>query len=94
MQVPLGVLKKNENKTEDMIDILDHIQHRYVPFVGGHTKFIFLGGDQLTREHAVHAQDAKAQSNGTRKRLKGVIPKSEDWHALMCFHQVSSKYII
>ena len=30
MQIPLGILLKNENKYEDMIDILDHC-HRYVP---------------------------------------------------------------
>ena len=29
-QEPLGLLFKNENTTEDMIEILDHI-HKYVP---------------------------------------------------------------
>lgn len=32
MQVPLGVLFKNENKGEDMVDIMTH-HHKYVPAV-------------------------------------------------------------
>lgn len=31
-QVPLGVLLKNENKTDDMVDIMSHL-HQYVPAV-------------------------------------------------------------
>ena len=87
LQVPLGVLKKNENTTADMIEIMEHVQ-KYTPVVGKKIKPIFFGGDQVTRERATGAQDAKAQSADKRKRLKGVIPKVEDWHALMCFYQV------
>ena len=32
MQVPLGVFLKNENKLDEMADILDHL-HKYVPRV-------------------------------------------------------------
>ena len=88
LKVPLGVLRKNENVAEDMIDIINHIQKRYVPAVDGKVKPVLFGGDQLTRERAAHAQDAKAQSVDTMKQLKGVVPKAEDWHTLMCFFQV------
>lgn len=40
LQVPLGVLNKNENKGDDMVDIMSHIQ-QYVPAVQ-YTKSIFL----------------------------------------------------
>ena len=87
LQVPLGVLQKNESLSADMIDILEHAQ-KYVPTVGETVKPILFGGDQVTRERATHAQDAKAQSSGSQKKLKGVIPKVEDWHTRMCFYQV------
>ena len=38
---------KNENKTEDMIKILD-VLHKYVPLCRGQLQAVFLGGDQLT----------------------------------------------
>ena len=30
-KVPLGLIAKNENLNEDMVDILDHLQSLYVP---------------------------------------------------------------
>ena len=79
---------KAENKTEDMIDILQHIQ-QYTPVSPqGKILTIFFGGDQLTRERASSARIAKMQSKDQLKRLQGIIPKSEDWHALVCFYQV------
>ena len=32
MQVPLGILPKNENKGEEMVEIVQHL-HQYVPAV-------------------------------------------------------------
>ena len=59
IQVPLGVLTKSEQKGDDMIDILMHI-HKYVPQKrDGDFAQIFLGGDQLTRERAGSAVDAR-----------------------------------
>ena len=31
-QVPLGILPKNENKGEEMVEIMTHL-HKYVPFI-------------------------------------------------------------
>lgn len=79
---------KSENKTEDMVDIIQHIQ-QYTPVSSeGKVAPIFFGGDQLTRERAYHAQEAKAQSGTVLGRLQGVIPKVEDWHTLVTFYQV------
>lgn len=74
-----------------MIDILEYAQ-KYVPTVGDKVKPILFGGDQVTRERATNAQDAKAQSDSTKRKLKGIIPKAEDWHTRMCFYQVRTIY--
>ena len=73
-----------------MIDILEHF-HQYVPSTedGRVLERILFGGDQLTVERATHAQSARLQSKEQLKKLQGVIPKSEDWHARVVFHQVN-----
>ena len=74
-QVPLGILPLNENKTDDMIDIMTHI-HQYVPcyvheeerdIQGEMVKVakesvypILFGGDQLTASRARSAKKAKS----------------------------------
>ena len=93
-QVPLGVLLKAESKTEDVIDILSCVQ-QYTPIASdGRFQPILFGGDQLTRERAVHAQERKTQSPDMLARLQEVIPKSEDWHALVIFYRVLIMMII
>ena len=92
LQVPLGVLEKCEQMAEDMIDMIDirrHV-HKYVPQTESAVivERIFFGGDQVTVERARGAQQAKLQSLNWIKRFQGVIPKSEDWHALVTFYQV------
>ena len=89
LQVPLGVLEKCEQTAEDMIDIMRHV-HKYVPQTesAGIVERIFFGGDQVTVERARGAQQARLQSKNRIKRFQGVIPKSEDWHALVTFYQV------
>lgn len=86
------MITKCENKSEDMIDILEHIQQYSPKSEDGRIYPIFFGGDQLTRERASAAQEAKLQSSTTQRKLKGVIPKSEDWHTLVCFYQVLYSY--
>lgn len=84
----MGVLTKSEQVGDDMIDIMTHI-HKYVPKkANGTFSPIFFGGDQLTRERAGGALDARLQASDPLRRLEGVIPKVEDWHALVCFYQV------
>ena len=73
-----------------MIDIMTHI-HKYVPKTPtGELIPIFFGGDQLTRERASGAQDARLQASDPAGRLQGVKPKIEDWHALVTFYQVAT----
>lgn len=71
-----------------MVDILSYV-HKYVPSKkNGDMLPVFFGGDQLTRERASGAQDAQLQASDRLGRLQGVIPKVEDWHALVIFYQV------
>ena len=44
--MPLGILPKDENKYEDMMDILQHIQ-RYVPSKHVERDFIVPGSDEV-----------------------------------------------
>ena len=81
---------KWEQKGEDMVDILRHI-NRYVPRLDACTqKPLLFGGDMLTREQSAHSCDSKLQSATPESRLQGIVPKCEDWHALVTFHQVYS----
>ena len=79
---------KSEQETEGMVDIMEHIQ-RYAPVTSSGTIHpLLFGGDQLTRERAYNAKDAKLQSANPLKKLQGIIPKVEDWHARFTFYQV------
>lgn len=71
-----------------MVDIIEVIQQYTPQSKEGKLSPLFFGGDQLTRERAVHAQEAKSQSSTALGRLQGVIPKAEDWHTLVTFYQV------
>ena len=53
VQVPLGVLLKNENKADDMVEIMSHL-HQYVPATE-HTKTVFVPstGEMVQVKHAV-----------------------------------------
>ena len=53
-QASLGVLPKKENVNDDMVDIIETIQEKYVPKgqKGRTMRTIFFGGDQLTEERA------------------------------------------
>ena len=72
LQVPLGLLFKNENLNDEMIDILDTIHTKYVPSHisvdenGEQTtevlEQIFFGGDQLAEERARNAKDARGMA--------------------------------
>ena len=101
----MGVLLYNENKGDEMIQIVSHL-HQYVPAVE-HTVDVFipsrtesvsqqlvrfhrvlLGGDQLTVARTRGSQDAMANSSTAIKRLEGVIPVVEDWHARVVLAEV------
>ena len=69
----LGLLELNENKQQDMVEIMSHLNKRYGPYqfdYGGNAKFqpfvrLQFGGDQLTAERA---------RNSKRAVIKGLVP--------------------
>ena len=84
------MLDKNENIHSDMVDILNHV-HKYVRKDGGHIieKSIF-GGDLLTCERALNAQQDMQDAPTSLKRLEGLIPVIEDFHTFGNFLSVST----
>ncbi|XP_069103689.1 LOW QUALITY PROTEIN: uncharacterized protein [Argopecten irradians] len=97
--IPLGILLKNENKTNDMIEILQHLQ-QYVPGVrpeveGIHEReernpkmqAIPVGGDQLTCERIRGAHMARLDGDTPEERLEGLITMVEDFHEKINFLQ-------
>lgn len=95
VQAPLGVILKNENRLEEMVEILQDLQ-RYIPIAstegGKKTSFhqVIFGGDQLTAKRARSAIRIRDNSISDVDRLQGFVPASEDWHTKVVFLEVSS----
>lgn len=81
-------MPKNENKTEELIAVLEHY-HRYVPVVNGALQQVCFGGDQLTIARARQAQQVRVNSSGKASALRGIVPFACDWHAKVNFISVS-----
>jgi hypothetical protein len=82
-EVPLGCLAKNESKNDDMVDILETIQEKYVPFVSLEPQSseisadtLFFGGDQLTEERARNIQRPRVDGKTEKERLDTIYPKN------------------
>ena len=85
-QINMGVLLKNEQYNDQMVDICQFI-HKYVP---GHEDDeehstskpvkILSGGDYLTFERHKSAQASMANGQTPSSRLEGLIPKMEEFH--------------
>jgi hypothetical protein len=85
-KVLLGVLRKNEQKEEDMIELLQWA-HKYVL---GHSKEegpnvfpakVLNGGDYLTHERHKSAQSSMQDARTPSAQLLGLLSKFEDFHA-------------
>jgi len=105
MQVPLGEIKKSENKLDEMCSILKEL-HNYVTaervtlnlaLPAEDAKLLdtenfhqtLLGGDQLTAARARSSCEARVDHGSSKRRLSGVLPVIEDWHSKMCYLKVS-----
>ncbi|XP_062520025.1 uncharacterized protein LOC134195039 isoform X2 [Corticium candelabrum] len=89
--VPLGLLFKNEQHNEDMVDILGHF-NQYVPTTmdqKGIAEQVLFGGDQLTAERTRSAKALQLNARTEHGQLHGLVPFIEDWHALQCMLQVA-----
>lgn len=90
--MPLGVILKNENKLEEMVQIMQHV-HQYVPKQSFEETYIhenftvqipravfhqlLFRGDQLTAKRGRGAKKAKINSVDPSRWLDGLIPKAE-----------------
>lgn len=79
----MGVLFKNENLTEDMIDILRHFQ-TYLPTVTVHGEKKFASrictGYQLSVERAVNTIHSVSNGHTAEDHLEGFNMQLGDWH--------------
>eukprot|EP00731_Ephydatia_muelleri_P006937 Em0003g1185a len=107
--VPLGIILKNENKIDEMTEILTDL-HQYVPCVTQEesaslstgqvvtkkTEYmhrILIGGDQLTVARMRSAINIKNNSWTATGRLEGFIPVAEDWHTKAIYLDMPSKHL-
>ncbi len=96
---------KNENKYEEMVDIMDDI-HKYVPTVSSKVEVDVPGAENETVEldmdqsvplypdgrRSVDCSTCSrycSNSERQKERLEGLVPVCEDWHAKMCLLGVS-----
>lgn len=88
-QVLLGLIFKNENANEDMIEILQQF-HTYLPHAnnGGIDGQLF-SGDQLTIERAVNIISSVANGLTPKDRFIGINLQLGDWHAAVKLLSVS-----
>lgn len=92
LQVPLGILEKDENITEEMIDIVQHLQQYVSRRKDGKLIPILLGGDALSVERGEGVNRARMDAINQLDRLEGCVWKSEDWHAHVISLQVNIRY--
>lgn len=92
-KVLLGIIFKNENKSEEMLEILNQI-HGYLPNLenGDQSllKSIPVVGDQLTVERGVNVIQAVQNASTREERLEGIHLEIADWHAAVTFLHVGS----
>ena len=86
LQVNMGVLLKNEQYNDQMVDICQFL-HRYVPRHDSNEEEssqrpikVLSGGDYLTFERHKSAQASMANGRTPSSRLEGLIPKMEEFH--------------
>ena len=89
----LGIIFKDENLGEDMIDIVREL-HGLVPVVNdanGSEVFdrVPIVGDQKTMERGVEAQFSVRNAYSKTRRLEGVFFQLADWHHENKFLSVS-----
>ncbi|VDI25640.1 Hypothetical predicted protein [Mytilus galloprovincialis] len=91
--IPFGILEKDENKTGEMIEIIEHLQ-QYTPKAHDKMMPLLMGGDGLSVAKGEGAQKARADGISQENRLEGFIWKSEDWHAHVISLQVQERAAI
>lgn len=96
-QTPLGIIFKDENVNEDMLEILKQF-HSYLPAhtSTAHNNTVFapklFAGDQLTVERAVNVIQSTANGYTAQDKLEGLNMQLGDWHTGLKILSVSKLY--
>nr|XP_022311471.1 uncharacterized protein LOC111116766 [Crassostrea virginica] len=73
-QYPLGMFDCNENKAQEMIQLLKTLSYSFVPMKDAEmVEPVFFGGDRLTDERVNGAQCAMKNEESPTERLEGFI---------------------
>ncbi|KAM4541109.1 uncharacterized protein V3H82_022979 [Fundulus diaphanus] len=88
---PLGILFKDENKSGDLVDVLQHLQKEYAPKGPDGLESILVGGDWLTEGNSSNLQWSFAEGESVEDRLEGLVFKFEDWHAIRNLFEIYHK---
>lgn len=77
-----------------MIEILQTIHNKYIPQTGNEIlEESIFGGDLLTCERCMNAQEDMRDAPSSAKRLTGLKPVIEDFHTFGNFLQVSTSVL-
>eukprot|EP00112_Aurelia_sp_Birch-Aquarium-sp1_P016473 Seg3738.2 transcript_id=Seg3738.2/GoldUCD/mRNA.D3Y31 product="hypothetical protein" protein_id=Seg3738.2/GoldUCD/D3Y31 len=77
--VSLGVLEKNENDSQEIVDIMEYA-HTFVPCAESEPLPTLIGGDLLTVERQLNGIEDRSNSTTSKTQLAGLIPCLEDFH--------------
>lgn len=84
----LGIILENENTNEGMAKIMTET-HKFIPVVDKTPSKVLSGGDLLTCERQLNAQDDRADSEDPSKKWGGLVPTIEDFHTFINFCEVT-----
>lgn len=74
------LIDERENSSDGMIRIMQRVHSLAVPFIDGPVVKVVLGGDVLTNERAMSAQQAMRNNESSYEKLLGVIHTPEGLH--------------
>ena len=90
--VVMDVLRKDETKHTEMIDIMETMQG-YLGSEYDEERTVLSGGDYLTCERQLGSQKDMMCGNSVSERLRVLEPVAEDWHCLVSLIGVSEIHI-
>lgn len=83
------LIDESENSSDGMIRIMQRVHSLAVPYAEENIEKVVLGGDVLTNERAMSAQQAMRNNESSYEKLLGVIHRPEGLHRQMNFLMVS-----
>ncbi|XP_056016938.1 uncharacterized protein LOC125674871 [Ostrea edulis] len=83
------LIDESENSSDGMIRILQRVHSLAVPYINENIEKVVLGGDVLTNERALSAQQAMRNNETCDEKLLGVIHRPEGLHRQMNFLMVT-----